>query len=312
MAVYIAPAAMGLGDLVVALPVVQSAIAHGEKVYLVIRLKEHLPLAQRISGLSGVILEWQLDPTRLKTNDVFYDLRDHYLQKRYWWGSRQFIQAYPGYKINDILSIICSDLGLEVDFDKLTILQYNKRSEVRNSVLFIPGSAIDAKCWSHDAWLKLADQLQSQGTAVGVIGEPENSWAVSELLTAGLHHHATPTIADALDLLSSCRAVVSVDTGLMHLAVHQSIPTVGIFRRDPVYVRNFPNFQSVITPKQCSDACYQREAQSFHHHRPLAGPHFRPANWSCQTVDGGHCLSSISAASVMEALEQVLNVGTPV
>jgi hypothetical protein len=312
MAVYIAPAAMGLGDLAVALPVVQSAIAQGEKVYLVVRLKEHVPLAERISGLSGVILEWELDPARLKTNDVFYDLRDHYLQKRYWWGSRQFVQAYPGYKINDILSIICSDLGLEVDFDKLTILQYNKRSEVRNSVLFIPGSAIDAKCWAHDAWLKLAQQLKSQGMEVGVIGESDSSWAVSELLTAGLRHHPTPTIADALDLLSSCRAVVSVDTGLMHLAVHQSVPTVGIFRRDPVYIRNVPNFQSVITQKQCSDACYQRESQSFHHHRTHAGPQFSPANWSCQLIEGGHCLSSISTSIVLEALEQVLKVQTTV
>jgi Glycosyltransferase family 9 (heptosyltransferase) len=309
--IYIAPAAMGLGDLAVTLPVVQTLIARGNPVYLVVRLLEHLPLASRIPDLAGVILEWQLE-SRLRANDVFYNLRDHYLQRRFWWGSREFVQAHPQMRINDVLRLICEDLGVPADFDMLRKLNVNPRPDVRNGIILIPGSAVNAKEWDADRWLTLAGELCQRRVPVGVIGEPERSRTVAALVASGARHFPTPTIGDALDIISASAAVISVDTGLMHLAVHQGTPTIGIFRPNPVYIRPLPHFRALVAAGNCAEPCYRLEDQCAHHHIGQAGPSFRPQDWSCQSLYGDRCLDKVALSAVLDTLQELVPAVQPV
>jgi hypothetical protein len=306
MSTYIAPAALGLGDLAVILPVVQSLIASGEQTYLVLRLQEHGPVAERIAGLAGALFEWQFSADKLRTTDEYYDLRDHYLQKRYWWGSREFEQAYPGFKINDILRVICNDLGLEVDFRRLQPLTHRKRPEVSGKIVFVPGSAVSAKHWPTECWLQLAQKVRHNCDGVVVIGQPNRCAAVAELKEAGLTWLETATIGDAIDVVSSCLAVVSVDTGLMHLAVNQGTPTVGIFKRSPVYIRPHNHFRAAISERSCMDVCHEKERRCAHNDRVLAGPAFQPADWPCQAPAGARCLEAVSADNVAQLLIDVI------
>ena len=113
---FIAPVSFGLGDLVVSLPVVQAAVRHGRcsgtETWLVTRSQSQAGLAERISGLSGTVVENDvaIDP------ETFIDLRDHPLQRDHWWGTDEFEAAYGPLSINEIITRIGADLGVIGDF----------------------------------------------------------------------------------------------------------------------------------------------------------------------------------------------------
>jgi hypothetical protein len=319
MAIYLAPPALGLGDLVVTLPVVQQLIARSDvPVFLVVRAQEHQDLARRIPGLAGSRLEWEV-PGCLSSEDTFIDLRDHPLQREFWWGSKPFLDKYVGWNIEDVIGTICRDKNLPVDFNApYQQLKFNRRKELADRILFVPGSAVSAKCWPTQKWIQLAGNMHSAGAGCGtcsaeqlsrsrlraqrlcaVIGQPEKSDEARALVEAGLQWYETPTVADALDAVSSCKAVISVDTGIMHMAVHQGTPTVAIYRWSPVYNRARPNFRAVIAEQPCSPACYEAELNCAHHKKPAAGKDFQPLNWSCQSQHA--CLEGIAVETVARA-----------
>lgn len=77
-------------------------------------------------------------------------------------------------------------------------------------------------------------------------------------MEAGLEHIATPTIIDALDVISSAKSVIAVDTGLMHMAIHQNIPTVSLFRYNTMFQRDYPHVRSLSAPR-CQQSCIDLE-----------------------------------------------------
>ena len=48
--------------------------------------------------------------------DRLIDLRDHPLQRDFWWGSAAFAAEFGPMNINDILDRICRDFGINADF----------------------------------------------------------------------------------------------------------------------------------------------------------------------------------------------------
>src|ERR1700730_3650288 len=116
--VWIAPISLGLGDLVVSLPAIQALIhrgrACGEEVWLVARSPVQSLLAGRITGAGGTVDEGCCDAR--PGDGRFVDLRDHPIQRDFWWGSESFEQAFGPLDINGILGRICDDLGIDADF----------------------------------------------------------------------------------------------------------------------------------------------------------------------------------------------------
>jgi ADP-heptose:LPS heptosyltransferase len=240
-------------------------------------------------------LEWEV-PECLGPADRFIDLRDHPLEKVAWWGSKPWLDAYPGWTINDILGTICGDKGLRIDFDaSYTPLKFVRRAELAGKVVFVPGSAVSAKMWPASSWLELAEKLDAVVVAAAV--------DVVQAL-APLPLYETPSISDALDAVSSARAVIAVDTGIMHMAVHQGTPTVGIFRASPVYARERENFVAVEANKPCESICYMREIGCGHNGRPLAGKGFVPTDWSCLAPSDQRCMETITPDMVLAALDE--------
>lgn len=301
--IYLAPPALGLGDLIVTLPVVQSLIRSGSETWLILRASAHIQLAERIPGLSGTVLEWHFDPRQLAPGDIYFDMRNHPLQTDYWWGSDTFSAAYPDYQINDILGHICRDLIIDADLNRLDALAFTRQTELADTVLFIPGSAFSFKCWPTDNWLALQAISKQK---VAVVGEPENSQAVSDLIAAGLPWLPTPELGDALNAIASSLAVVAVDTGLMHLAVHQCVPTVALYRHNPIYRRQYSHVQAVIAGQACTPACYATERACAHNTRPQAGPGFTPRDWSCVS-NTFRCMDSLSPELVLQKLQTALS-----
>lgn len=314
MAYYLAPISLGLGDLMVSLPALQALIATGKPTYLVSRSPMQEGLEGRITGLAGMIREIEFDPSALSPDDTFYNLRNHPLQTDYIWGAGEFELRYPGYKITEVLKGICADFGIEADYSQLLQLPFRKRQVVDNAVVFVPGSAGIVKCWPAFHWLELAERLKKRGVRCLVVGEPEHSPVVRECVEGGLAHIPTPTLADALDVLSSARCVVAVDTGLMHLALQQGVPTVSLFRYNVMFQRDYPHVRSLSAPRcpqECTDVEYSGTP-----HKVVSYESFEPdekrlywETWQCSKQNWKErCMASILPEQVQTAIEDVASL----
>jgi hypothetical protein len=294
----VAPVSFGLGDLVVSLPPVQGLIAAGWETWLVARTALQEELAQRIDGLSGVLREEDFDPAAAE--GVYVNLRDHPLQTDYWWGSVEFERAYGRLGINEILARICADLGVPAEFTRPVPLLASPRVEASGAVLLVTGTDGPAKQWPAERWLALIDRIRGAGLEARVILGGGRS--AEELRAAGVAGVDTPTLGDAVDWLSGCRAVVGLDTGLTHIAVQQGTPTVAIHRGDPIFFRPWPHCRVVIG-EPCDPECLRR-TQAVAHNEHVDRPAVAWRPWDCAV--GGRCLAAISPDAVFAALKEVL------
>lgn len=303
MKTYIAPLGARLGDFIVSLPIIQAHIRGVGNTHLITRSKLQESLDERISGLAGSIPESEFDRHNLAPGDLYINLRDHPVQTDYLWGSEQYFQKFGDAQINELLTIICRDKGIACDFTQLEPLSFTPQEATTGKIIFVPGTSGIYKCWPTPYWLKLFGLLQEQNLDVLVMGQPQESEATAALIAAGLPWIASPTTAAALDLISSCRAVVAVDTGLMHLAVHQGIPCICLFRDRPIFARHYPHNRCLIAP-----ACPEKCAKHFNWNMDICTPHlsgFAPDPHSCQLGDNG-CMSEITPEAVWNSLSDVL------
>ena len=299
--VYVAPISFGLGDLVVSLPAVQALIAQtrrsGDETWLVARSGSQTRLAPRIEGLAGCVDEDMFDPPAGRERLV--DLRDHPLQRDYWWGSPEFEQAFGPLLINDILDRICTDFGIDAEFARPTPLTARPRPELRSTVLFVSESDGPSKRWTADRWASLAEGIGALGLEARLVTRDEIS---RDMRAVGIGATRAPTPGDAVDVLSACRAVIGVDTGLTHIAVQQGTPTVTICRANTIFLRPWPHTRAV-TGDPCDDACTMLEKDYAYNERvSLRGFQWQPRTCPVE----GRCLDPVRPADVLRALGELL------
>jgi hypothetical protein len=253
-------------------------------------------LATRIEGLAGCVAEDDFD--RDAPPGPFIDLRDHPLQRDHWWGSPSFVAAFGPLDINDILARICADNGIEAGFAAPTPLVARPRPEYASTVLLVAATDGPAKQWPAEKWDVLTVAVGRLGYGVGVVtraDEPDPALLAIEPVAA-------PTPADAIDVLSSARAVVGVDTGLTHIGAQQGTPTVMICRANTVFFRDWPHTRAV-RGAPCDVACVAGEAEYAYNDRvDLRGFAWQPR--ACPAF--GRCLDSVSVDMVVGTLEQIL------
>ena len=299
--VYVAPISFGLGDLVVSLPAIQALIAqgrdHGVETWLVARSVAQAQLAGRIAGLGGCVDEESFD--RDDHDGRFVDLRDHPLQRDWWWGSAEFEDAFGPLTINDILSRICADFGIPADMTRPIPLVAFPRPELSACVILVTESDGTSKQWSVDRWRSIAGALRARGLDLRLITRDEPS---PELRDLGIAEARAPSPGDALDALGAARAVVGIDTGLTHLAVQQGTPTITICRAPAVFFRAWPHAAAVVGDR-CDDACIAVEKEYAYNARvDLRGFRWQPR--LCPV--GGRCLDSVRPDDILAALDNVL------
>src|SRR5207248_1733846 len=243
----------------VSLPAVQALIEQGRPVgdetWLVARSVAQSRLADRIEGLAGWVDDESFD--RDDHDGRFVDLRDHPLQRDWWWGSPEFEDAFGALSINDTLGRICADFGIPADFTRPIPLTACPRPELGSSVLLVTETDGPSKQWSIDRWKALADTLHARGFDVRLVTRDE---AAPEMRALGIAEARAPSPGEALDMLGAARAVIGIDTGLTHLAVQQGTPTVTLYRAPAVYFRPWPHARAVIGAP-CDDACLGAEKE---------------------------------------------------
>jgi hypothetical protein len=296
---FLAPISFGLGDLVVSLPVVQEAVRTGRlsgtETWLVTRSNSQVALAERIRGLAGTVSEHDVANRR---PEALVDLRDHPLQRDYWWGSPEFTAAYGALSINEIIARIGADLGVVGDFSAPIPLESRDRPDAEGLVLFVADTDGTAKRWPTESWVELASALGRRGLGVAVVTRGEGA---NPLVDRGLTGFAVPTPADAVDVLSACRAVVGVDTGLTHIAVQQGTPTVTLCRTPAVYFRDWDHTR-LVAGSVCDPACRVAEKEYAYNQRVILGAK-HPAARVCPAESA--CLDAIEPSSVLKTLGEL-------
>jgi hypothetical protein len=298
--VYVAPISFGLGDLVVSLPVIQALVAEGRdgrhETWLVARSAGQARLAERIEGVAGSVSEDVFDSAQCPGR--FINLRDHPLQRDYWWGSPEFEEAVGPLRINEILGRICADFEIRADFSRPAPLISHPRPEVSKKVLFVAETDGPTKRWPPERWATLADRIRTLGVEVRLVTQAGTN---GDIHGAGIEEIQAPSPGDAVDLLSACRAVVGIDTGLTHIAVQQRTPTVTICRAPPTFFRPWPHCRAVVG-QRCDDACASlNRGQADETRVSLRGFQWRPR--ACPV--GARCLDPIHPDQLMGALQEL-------
>jgi ADP-heptose:LPS heptosyltransferase len=233
------------------------------------------------------------------TDGRFLDLRDHPLQRDYWWGSPEFDRAVGPLAINEILARICADFGIPADFSQpVPLLAEGARPEVRDAVLLVTESD-GTKRWAPERWAELAREIRDGGDEVRMVTRDE---PVAEMSCIGIDAVRAPTPGDAVDLLTSCRAVVGIDTGLTHIAAQQGTPTVGIYRDRAVYFRPWPHCRAVVGDR-CDEVCRSIE-RTYAYNARVSSPGSAWQPRSCPV--GARCLEKVRPADVIGALRELL------
>lgn len=103
----------------------------------------------------------------------------------------------------------------------------------RTKIAIMPSSKWPGKEWSVDLWVDLCQRLQSPIVVVGAIYDESSVAVLARLKSLGIDVEsklsASPSLASAVEGLKESQVLVTVDTGLGHLAEAIGIPVVVLF-----------------------------------------------------------------------------------
>jgi heptosyltransferase II len=104
-------------------------------------------------------------------------------------------------------------------------------SEKRRPIVALaPGAVGPAKRWGGAAYAALARRLDAEGVEVWVLGGPEENGVAAKIAGVSEARNLTGRdLRDAIFALASASAVVSNDSGLLHVAAALGTPSIGIF-----------------------------------------------------------------------------------
>jgi len=161
-----------------------------------------------------------------------------------------------------------------------------------------PGAEFgEAKRWPAEYYAKVAEQKIRQGWQVWLFGSKSDQPGGEDIrsrLIPGLREECVnlagkTSMAEAIDLLSSASAVVSNDSGLMHVAAALNRPLVAVYgSTSPQFTPPLADQVEIVRLGLECSPCFERTCRFGHY----------------------NCLRELKPRPVLEALERLL--GTPV
>lgn len=174
------------------------------------------------------------------------------------------------------INVAMEDLSLEQPQGKLLIL--------------CPGAEYGpAKCWPQEYYGELASRMIDRGWEVWLFGSEKDSKACSGVNTVSggrcVNLSGRTSLAQAVDLMSLADAVVSNDSGLMHVAAALDRPLVAIYgSSDPGFTPPLNEHKEILHLGLDCGPCFKRECPEGHL----------------------KCLQEISVDMVINALQRVV------
>lgn len=115
-------------------------------------------------------------------------------------------------------------------------------------VALAPGGTWDTKRWPKENWRTLAEALTEFGARLILLG------SAGEKLDVGTDFCGRTSVVDAASLLKHCDALVSGDSGLLHLALALGRPVVGLYgpTKPEYYVQPGEPLHPVSNERPCA------------------------------------------------------------
>jgi heptosyltransferase-2 len=126
-----------------------------------------------------------------------------------------------------------------------------------------------AKRWPPSHFAELADQLAESGYAVWLLGSSKDAETAREIVSLASRPPVDlcgrTSLAEAIDLMSVARAVISNDSGLMHVAAALDRPLVALYgSSSPDYTPPMSTRASVLRVGVSCSPCFRRECPLGH------------------------------------------------
>ena len=137
-------------------------------------------------------------------------------------------------------------------------------------IIFCPGAEYGpAKRWPVEHYAELAQKVSRGGTAVWLIGSAKDAEVGLEIerLSAGAAQNlcGRTNLEQAIDLIASARAVVSNDSGLMHVAAALNRPLVALYgSSSPGYTPPLAEHAKIVSLGLKCSPCFKRECPLGH------------------------------------------------
>ncbi|WP_045218187.1 lipopolysaccharide heptosyltransferase II [Desulfonatronum thioautotrophicum] len=171
-----------------------------------------------------------------------------------------------------------ASLPRDVPIPRLTVQPANVRAALHQMglnaeddvLILCPGAEYGtAKQWPPEHFAVVGSHLADRGWSVWVLGsekDQEASQAVCDHIgPAALNLAGRTSLAQAVDLISQARAVVSNDSGLMHVAAALGRPLVAIFgSSDPGFTPPLSPASRIVTLGLTCSPCFQRTCPQHH------------------------------------------------
>lgn len=180
------------------------------------------------------------------------------------WASEDFLPRYSDIlKSNFIGEIFCRLAAVETDFHR-TEVPAVEPPFTPPPLLISTGGKRSAKLWPPTHWKTFIDWCTEQGLEVGLLGdkpagqkEHYHSADTEDYLlreTALRDLRGTMTLPQVAGALRQARACVTIDNGIMHLAIGVGTPTVALFGASPwrLWVPNTPHAHLALPAEPCS------------------------------------------------------------
>lgn len=121
------------------------------------------------------------------------------------------------------------DYGIQANITQFPV---NMALPKQPFVIGLHGTSRDSKLWPVDHWVALGKQLESEATTLVLPWASQAEKQRAELIQSQLSQAIVLpklNIGQLATIIAQARAAIGVDTGLSHLAVALSIPTVAIY-----------------------------------------------------------------------------------
>ncbi len=190
--------------------------------------------------------------------------------------------------------------ALKVDLEQAQQLRQRfELSSERPVLALCPGAEFGpAKRWPEEHYAAVAREKIDQGWQVWLLGSAKDqavAEAIKEHMQPGEQEHChilagATELAEAIDLLSLADAVISNDSGLMHIAAALQKPLVVVYgSTSPKFTPPLSEQVAIVQLEVDCGPCFQRECPEGHL----------------------KCLKFLLPTQVLDALEQVLDMTQP-
>jgi ADP-heptose:LPS heptosyltransferase len=246
--------ALGLGDLLTAVPALRALARAFPEHYRVLAAPEYLaPLVRICGGIDEVLDAAPLAPLGDEVGAVDAAVNLHGRGPQ---SHRVLLQTRPRRLIafaNPEIAETCElpqwrpdeheidrwcrllrETGIPVDANDLDLTAPRGDARSRGAIVVHPGAASESRRWPADRWVDLCTRLSREGHRIVMTGSA-SEFRRCRMIAKAAHLPINSVLAGTTDLedlvciVASARAIVCGDTGIAHIATALRIPSVVLF-----------------------------------------------------------------------------------